>query len=167
MPVHSFAFQVQPPDQPTPPVRPFPEGLLHCGPVLGVQIEIPSALAAAFQAQGQPPPAPATGFALIDTDATRSGVDVSVVTSLGIQPIGVASVGTASGIVQRPVYSAKFSFPGTNLPPVEFAQLLGVDLTGQTVVMLNQKLVALIGRDILRRFVMIYNGLEGHITLAF
>ncbi len=135
--------------------------------MLQVLVEVPNALAAALQAQGAPIAPPAAGLALIDTGATRSAVDDSVVQALGVQPIGVVNVGTAGGIQQHSVYSAKFSFPGSNLPSIEFAQLTGVNLTGHFVPHANLPLIALIGRDILSRFVMIYNGPLATVTLAF
>ena len=141
--------------------------LVDIGPVIQVQVEVPTPLAFALQRSGKPIPPPATGMALIDTGATRSAVDETVITALGVQPIGVVRVGTAGGMVDQSLYSAKFSFPGSNLPSMEFAQLTGVNLQGHVVPHLNVPLIALIGRDILSQFVMIYNGPAAGLTLAF
>jgi predicted aspartyl protease len=141
--------------------------LIDIGPVLQVLVEVPTPLAASFRTAGTPVPQPASGLALIDTGATCSAVDDSVVQALGVQPIGVVNVGTAGGIRQQAVYSARFSFPGSNIPAMEFAQLTGVDLRGHVVPHLSIPLIALIGRDILSKFVMIYNGPNASITLAF
>ncbi|MGD0773817.1 MAG: aspartyl protease family protein [Candidatus Solibacter sp.] len=141
--------------------------LVDIGPVMQVLVEVPSPLAASLNSAGMPIPPPASGMALIDTGATRSAVDDTVIKTLGVQPIGIVKVGTAGGMVNQSLYSAKFSFPGTNLPAMEFAQLTGVNLQGHIVPHLNAPLVALIGRDILSQFVMIYNGPAASLTLGF
>jgi hypothetical protein len=81
--------------------------------------------------------------------------------------VGTALVGTAGGQQQQATYPARFTFPGTNLPGLDFSQLLGANLAGQVVVGTGQSLVALLGRDILQRFVLVYNGPAGMFTLAF
>ena len=136
------------------------------GPTVPVQIEVPPALANSFRNAGQPVPHPVNGAALIDTGATRSCVDDTVIQNLGVQPVGVAVVGTAGGQQKRSMFPGRFTFPGTPLPSIDFSQLLGVDLTGQTIAGSNVPLIALIGRDILRHFMFIYNGRLGQFTLA-
>jgi hypothetical protein len=123
-------------------------------------------MAARLEKDGTPIPRPVTGLALIDTGATRSAVDDTIIQALGVQPIGVVNVGTAAGFQQQYLYSAKFSFPGTGLPSMEFAQLTGVHLSGHVVPHVNRPLIALIGRDILSRCVLIYNGPNASIALA-
>jgi hypothetical protein len=59
------------------------------GPLLQVEISIPSALEQLLAAQNQPIPSPKTGWALIDTGATRTCVDAKTVSALGVNPIGV------------------------------------------------------------------------------
>lgn len=167
MPIHSFNFQGAPGGQPAPPSHPEPLALVGIGPVLQVLVEVARPLAASLRAQGKAVPQPTSGLALIDTGATRSAVDESVIQALGVQPIGVVSIGTAAGVQQQSVYSARFSFPGTTLPAMEFAQLIGVDLRGHVVPHFQAPLIALIGRDILSKFVIVYNGPSASVTLAF
>src|SRR5450759_4173480 len=150
MPVYnSFSFQQAAPGR---PVQPSPAGLAVSGPIIRVQIEIATVLAQSFQAATQPIPTPVVGIALIDTGASITSIDVTVVTQLALNPNGIAMVGTAGGPQQQSTYQAKFSFPGTPVPGFEHARVLGCNLTGQTV--LNQQpIIALIGRDILSRCV--------------
>src|SRR5258708_7258971 len=102
----------------------------------------------------------------LDTGATITSVDLARIIQLGINPVGVRNVGTAAGPQQQSTYPARFTFPGTPLPGFDLAQVLGCDLTGQTV--LNQRpLIALIGRDILSMAVMVYNGSAGMFSLSF
>ena len=111
-------------------------------------------------------PTPVPGLALIDTGATLSAVDATVVQQLGVQPVGLANVGTAGGQQQQATYPARFTFPGTGLPNIDFGQLLGANLTGQIVAAHQQPLIALLGRDILQQFILIYNGPVGMFTLG-
>jgi hypothetical protein len=59
------------------------------------------------------------------------------------------------------------SFPGTNLPEFDHPKMLGCDLGGNVVLgMPNARLIALIGRDILKLFVFVYNGTAGVWSLS-
>ena len=136
------------------------------GPIIQIQIEVPSALAESLRLANQPIPNPVDGLALIDTGATITSIHAAILTGLGINPVGVANVGTAGGPQQQFTYPARFSFPGTPLPGFELAQVIGCDLTGQTV--LNQRpLIGLIGRDVLSNAVLVYNGSAGMFSLSF
>ncbi len=156
MPIYDGEFRTQ-------AGQPGPGGLLRTGPVLPLEIAIPSALSKFLSANNQRIPAPVGGFALIDTGATRSCVDSQVISSLGVNPIGIANLGTASGRSQHHLYPAKFSFPAIKFE-VEFGSVVGVDLSGQGVG--NMQIIALIGRDVLSRCILIYHGTKGSFSLA-
>lgn len=141
-----------------------PQALAQVGPLLQVEVSIPSALEQHLAAQNQPIPAPITGWALIDTGATRSCVDTKTITQLGLKPIGVTQMGTARGPVKQHLYPAKFRFPGEELE-IEFSSVVGVNLTGQSVA--GRDLIVLLGRDVLSRCILIYNGPGGFFTLGF
>jgi len=51
------------------------------------------------------------------------------------------------------------SFPGSPIPTLELP-LIGVQMT-------SQNLISLIGRDVLRHCVLVYNGPMGSYTIAF
>lgn len=106
-----------------------PQILIQIGPLLGVEISIPTVLAGVLTAQKHPLPQPKTGYALIDTGATKSGVDESVIKALGIQPVGVGTTLTAGGPKQQSLYPAHFRFPGEGLE-IDFSSVLGVNLHG-------------------------------------
>ena len=160
--LNNFSFH----QAPGKPPQPSPQTLAITGPTLQVQIEVPAVLAESLRLNSQPIPNPIEGTALIDTGATITSVDVAQLVQLGINPVGMRAVGTAGGTKQQSVYPARFIFPGTPLPSFDLHQVMGCDLTGQTV--LNQKpLIALIGRDILSRAVLIYNGSAGMFSLSF
>jgi hypothetical protein len=83
-----------------------------------------------------------------------------------VNPVGTANVGTAGGRRKQSTYPVRLIFPGTAFPGFEHPAVLGADLSGQLA--LPQKpLIALIGRDILRRCVFVYNGSAGMFSLSF
>jgi len=141
-----------------------PRILISAGPVLRVEISVPNSLADLLTRQKRSIPPPKTGFALIDTGATKSGVDKSAISELGVQPVGITSILTAGGRVEQSLFPAHFRFPGEGMD-IEFSSVLGVDLREHQVN--NQPIIALIGRDVLARLVFIYNGPGGFFTVAF
>ena len=91
---------------------------------------------------------------------------MSTVQQLGIQPVGVANVGGATGSAQQPTYAARFVFPSIGSPPIDFGLLLGLNLAGVHQTAALGLLVALIGRELLQHFILIYNGPAAMFSLA-
>ena len=138
------------------------------GPILLVYIGVSQARQAALAAAGQQIPQPVPIQALIDTGASGTCVDPSVLSMLGLTPTGVVSVNTPSTGNQPHIaqqYDVSLVIPG-GLPthpqlwfanvPVIAAQLL-----------VAQGFQALIGRDILADCLFTYNGQTGQFTLAY
>jgi hypothetical protein len=136
-----------------------PQHLMLSGPRLDVEVHVPTAFEGLLVREGKPIPKPIVGKALIDTGASITAVDDSVITSLGVQAVGVATVLTPAGQTQRNQYPVRFIFPGSPLPNLDIHQAIGGELLGQGF-------VALIGRDALSSVVFIYNGPGGMITFA-
>ena len=141
-----------------------PDFLAGAGPALQVEVNLPQPLIEFLSEQGKSIPAPSTGIALIDTGASMTCVDESVLAKLGINAVGLVSLGTAAGYVQRPLFPAKVTFPEPKLI-VDLSRVVAVDLHGQTIMKLP--LIALVGRDILRMCQFIYDGSGGFFTLSF
>lgn len=160
MPIFNRYFLV--PDPNTPGRGVFGGGVLfNAGPRLPVEVKVPNALANYLTQKGQPVPSPVSGEALVDTGASVSCVDETVIQRLGVNPVGISQVGTPSSArTAQFQYPAPFAFPGTTLPQIEIAHALGS-------VLQPQGLLALIGRDILSNFVFIYNGPGGFVTLSY
>lgn len=133
--------------------------LISSGPCIQVEIALHPTLAQHLQAQGQPVPAPVTGVGLIDTGASLSAIDHSVVQSLQLAPIGTLNVGGVAGPNQHLKYPAAFRFPSPTFPGINFNFVLGANIIGQGI-------VALIGRDVLTHFVLVYNGVLGQYILS-
>ncbi len=111
-------------------------------------------------------PAPVSGVALIDTGAGVSGIDLSVIAHLEVQPVGQVTVAGVTGEKLRSKYPARFTFPGTSIPDLNFGELVEAELSNQAIAGNPGPLIALIGRDILHHFILIYNGPSGNFTLA-
>jgi len=130
------------------------------GPSLQIEISLTAILATHYQQSGQPIPSPITGYALIDTGASVTSVDSEILASLGIKAVGSMQISTPSGSFNQGIYSCQFSFPGTPIPVLPFVNVVGSILK-------TQGIIALIGRDLLRGFLLIYDGVHGSWTLSF
>lgn len=102
---------------------------------------------------------PQKGIALVDTGASITCVDRILLEALKIPSVGVSEVFTPSGRTQQNIYPVEISFPQANLPKISFNQVLGSKLK-------DQGIVALIGRDVLQDFILVYNGPGGFVSLA-
>lgn len=140
-----------------------PAALAVAGPLLEVEVNIPQPLINLLSSQNKPIPPPQPGVALIDTGASRTCVELTVLSGLGINPIGITNVGTAGGTTPCQLFPARLSFPALSMT-VDFGSVISVNLQGQTVD--GNPIIALIGRDVLSRGLFIYSGNGGFFTLA-
>jgi hypothetical protein len=136
-----------------------PDLLERGGLLLTAELHVTDSLAQVLLAQNAPVPTAISGLALVDTGASICAVDESAAIRLGLQPVGQSRVSGVGGTQMRNVYVGKIMFPGTPIPPQQWT-LSGAELK-------DQNLLLLIGRDILRHCVLIYNGPQGCYTLAF
>jgi len=128
------------------------------GAFFPIEVHVPPAIAALLNDQNLPVPAPLSGLALIDTGATLTCVHETLLARLGLNPIGVITSGTASGPVQQNVYPARIVFPAQGWT-IDLAGVAGVNLAGQQVATTPpQPIIALIGRNILQNWLMVWNG---------
>lgn len=105
-------------------------------------------------------PVTESGHALIDTGAFMSCIDEDVARKLGLSPIDVVNMTSASHeSSEANVYAARLEIVAGQVLEFNLAGILGVNLK-------KQKLIALIGRDILSRCILIYNGTNGQISLS-
>lgn len=144
--------------------NPVPTALADLGAVLPVEVNIPKALHDLLNIKKQPVPKHVSGVALIDTGATKSCADDKVLIGLGIKPIGVVKIGTAKGATQCKLFPARLYFPSIRLN-VNFSSMAGVNLKGQVI--RGAPLIALVGRDVLSKCLLIYSGHQGYYTLTY
>ena len=144
---------------------PSPEALRMRGSILPIEISPPRRLIDRLTEDGLPIPKTTTGHAIIDTGASISVVDSSVISGLQIHPIGVIEIGTVAGTARRNLYPARFLFP--HLPRAIFPRL-AIDLSAVIGADLSSfNIIALIARDILSISLFVYDGFVGRFTLAF
>lgn len=120
---------------------------------------------AAMEALGLTPTAAVGVRALIDTGASRSNVQRSVLDQLGLEPVGEELVFTAStGRTPKEVYAYTVQIFLAGVPGGRIDADLRVveaeDFHGLGVEML-------LGADVLGRCLLFLNGPEGRFTLAF
>jgi len=137
-----------------------PDHLRSVGPRIPVEVAVTDFLAANLTQSGRSVPQPHSGYALVDTGASVTAVDEDVLKRLGINPIRTIQLSTPNGTQTRLLYPAKLLFPGTPLPPLEFASIVGVNVK-------DQGYLVLIGRDILRHMLMVYGGTGGYVAFSF
>lgn len=136
------------------------------GPLLQVSIQTPASAAAVLTRAGKDIPAPVLGFALIDTGANVSAVHENVLKGLGCTPIDRIFLNSAHGGQHSDVYMASIAFPTLRGAQVLNQAVAGCNLDWD-VTNDNEKIIMLIGRDMLRRNLLVYDGVNGHVTLCF
>jgi hypothetical protein len=148
MPVLRVGFE-----DPTKPQLSSAQCLRAAGP--GLPIEISQATSAQ-QATPQPPVLQ-SALALIDTGATHSCVDQQLAQSLHLPIIDRQQVAGVGGQQTHNVYLAQLSMP----PPLSAGyrgRLIGVQLGGPYRI--------IVGRDFLARALLVYDGLNGTVTIS-
>jgi hypothetical protein len=139
------------------------------GPVCTAYVGVSAERAGALLTAGQPLPEPIVVRALVDTGASQTNVAESLLTQLGIVIKDVVPVSTASTVGDTlhsaNQYDASLIVPGPPENPVPLIlpsiPVLGFNPPG------SHGFQALIGRDILNRCVLIYNGSTRLITLSY
>lgn len=147
-----------------------PAGLRQLGAFFPIEIHVPPPIAELLTQQGQPVPSGVSGLALVDTGATLTCVHEPILTGLGLNPISVVQSGTANGLVPQNVYPARLVFPSTGWT-VDAQQAVGVNLGGQTMQLdatqPPQAVIALLGRNLLEHWVLVWNGPVGFWSVSF
>jgi predicted aspartyl protease len=110
-------------------------------------------------------PAPVVGHALIDTGAFATAVDERVFQELGIPLIDTMQTNTPHGPATSNVYPANISFPALELTNLPLERVIGANLRWKTPD--GKEIIMLLGRDLLKYFLLVYNGKSFDITLAY
>ncbi len=135
------------------------------GAFLIMDVQVPPVVATALTDAGEPVPPSSSGVALVDTGATFTCVDEPILTGLGLHPVGTVASGTAAGPVQQSLYVARITFPIWAW--TMDIQVVGVDLSGQILLTdPPQRPIALLGRNLLKFCVLIWNGPGGFWTIT-
>ena len=115
-------------------------------------------------AAGQSVPSPLVIRALVDTGASCTCIDPNVLKSLGLSPTGSVSVHTPS-TGSQPVNQDQYDVSLTFLHSKLSFNIASIPVVASNLQM--QGIDALIGRDILDDFLLVYDGQLGLFTLGF
>ena len=137
------------------------------GPHITVLIALSAPHRDALIAAGKTPPVPAVGTFLIDTGASGTAVDPQLVASLALTPKGAVMVQTPSTNGQPvacPTYDVMLIIPSGD-PAVQplFIEALPV----MEASFKSHGIDGLLGRDVLSKCVLIYNGTSGSYVLSY
>lgn len=133
-----------------------PADLACTGPLIDVKLWVPESTE-----QEEPAIPPVAVVAEINTGASRTIIQEGVATSLGLEPAGTVQIATITTMVHESYeYRIRLVFsPGCaiEVTVIEAPYVLNP----------NRRVKCLIGRDILRRGVLHYNGLTNMFSLIF
>ncbi len=134
------------------------EALAQNGPLVSVTLSLLKEHTRALTEKGQNISPPIVGLALIDTGASLTCVDKATAEKVGMAIVGTGQMTSATHekhIV--PIFAGLIDIAG-------FGQIQMLEGFGAALV--NQGLIALIGRDVLKHTIFIYNGAAGTISLS-
>ena len=134
------------------------------GPVIPVLLTAPTTLVNFLAELDAPPYQTMSGYALIDTGAERSGVDETAMSALQIPSVGSEPFLTTHGVANLKVYNLSASLPDIHPELIELKRAPGGLVDHQPV--LGRKIIMLLGRDLLRHFVLTYDGPNATVTLS-
>ena len=129
------------------------------GPVLQVSVTIISSVAEQVIQQGATLPSPISGLALIDTGATTTCIDDEIAQQIGAPVIDVVKMNSASHAnTDANIYPVHLEIAGFNIH-INAQRCMGAALQPHGLIML-------IGRDVLAKCTLFYNGVSGQFTLS-
>ncbi|MBC6425322.1 MAG: retroviral-like aspartic protease family protein [Ekhidna sp.] len=132
--------------------------LHQTGPIIEVTIVPPQFVAIQLKKENKQVPSK-KAMALIDTGASSTCISQSIVDELELIPFDTQKVHTASGLTEQLLYDTGVILP-ISQPNIISVQTLCADLS-------EQPFQALIGRDILSRCTLFYNGPDESFSLSF
>lgn len=121
----------------------------------------------ALEAAGEPIPNPRVIRALVDTGASHTSIEPSILADLGLTPTGTIEIVTPStgdGTHTCGTYDVDLTIQGrAEEPPLRLSNMR----VSTAELFARQGIHALIGRDVLSGCLLVYNGELGYFTLAF
>ncbi len=133
------------------------------GPIVKLFVTISTAHAKVLRKKGQPVPQGVTLPALIDTGATSTMIDEVAIGTLGLDPkdvVGVHTTSTGDTAIKCYQYDAY-------LAVTDVATFNIGDLPILTTNFSKHGIRALVGRDVLSRCLLVYDGSNKTFTLAY
>ena len=155
MPVFSFPYRT----------KELGHTLEESGSIIPVTVGIPAALEEFYVERAYQVPPAVSGYALVDTGASASAAHEPLLLDLGVLPIDSIPTMTPHGAGRSFVYPAKVAFPAMNVENYRMDRLVGSQLNWETTE--GKRIIMLLGRDILRHMLLVYNGVSADVHLAF
>jgi hypothetical protein len=146
-----------------------PQALVALGPQISIDILPPSVVQKWASSNNVSINSALCQMALLDTGASVTGVDENLLAQLQYPPIGIANLSTPSGTVQTQVYMVMLVIPSrsdANFPPT-IPRIIIDNVRVISVRLGNQPFKVLLGRDVISKTVMVYNGPQALITLGY
>jgi predicted aspartyl protease len=101
---------------------------------------------------------PFTVTALIDTGAARTVISPQLAATCGLRQTGQARISSAGNITDRPEFAGAVHFPDHELQSFDPMSLVACPLPEQDV-------ACLLGRDVLERWILTYDGRSGLVEI--
>jgi len=107
--------------------------------------------------------------ALLDSGASVTGIDSEMLQRLQYPPIGITNLSSPSGTMKTSIYMVRLIIPSQADPgfPRNIPRIVMDNVRVIAVNLSNQPYKILLGRDILSKVVLIYNGPQALITLSY
>jgi len=96
--------------------------------------------------------------ALIDTGASRTVINYQVAVSCGLRQVGEAIISATGHVFQVPEYAGSIKFPESQLRKMDLVKFVACSLPMQDV-------ACLLGRDVLDRWRITYDGRTGEVQI--
>jgi gag-polyprotein putative aspartyl protease len=139
--------------------RTYPRGeLRRSGPKIRITIGNPNVALRAASAAGIELKKPITVTALIDTGAARTVINPQLAASCGLRETGQARISSAGHVTPRPEFAGAIMFPDSELEGFDPLSLVACPLPEQDV-------SCLLGRDVLERWFLTYDGRSGFVEV--
>jgi predicted aspartyl protease len=128
------------------------------GPLVDMKVWVGTPVEQAIRKAGGKVPDPVPCKRMIDTGATGSVIQPTLVQQLGLQPIGVVNISTPSSeSIPCYQYSVRLIFPNNVI----------VEAIAIQAPLKGQQIHCLVGRDVLAHGVLVYTGYINQFTLSF
>jgi hypothetical protein len=134
------------------------------GPLIELVVGVSLPRATALKATGVEPPSPVTVKFLVDTGASSTVLDENAIAPLKLVPTGQAWVNSpTTGAIPESRFQYDIGLMLYHVDNSRFFQNLPIIATDFS----SQKIGGLLGRDILSKWLLVYNGPGDRFALAF